>query len=146
MAGLRVGDKVLKVNGMNVEFVDHYDAVEVLKACGAVLILFISREVTRLIGHPVFDENGSVSQISISDHPTRPVVVNEQQQQQQQHPHINANVKHIPAPIQITAPQQQQVIHPEPYQQQQQQLQPNAAPLLNPHHFNGPLFTNGNVN
>ncbi|ETN64353.1 hypothetical protein AND_003906 [Anopheles darlingi] len=67
LAGLKVGDKVLKVNGISVEDADHYDAVEVLKACGSVLVLFISREVTRLIGHPVFDENGTVAQISVSD-------------------------------------------------------------------------------
>uniref|UniRef100_A0AAG5DS83 PDZ domain-containing protein n=1 Tax=Anopheles atroparvus TaxID=41427 RepID=A0AAG5DS83_ANOAO len=68
LAGLKVGDKVLKVNGISVEDADHYDAVEVLKACGAVLVLFIAREVTRLIGHPVFDESGSVAQISVTDH------------------------------------------------------------------------------
>lgn len=62
LAGLRVGDKVLKVNGNNVEHADHYTAVEILKACGSVLILFISREVTKLIGHPAF-EDGTVRQI-----------------------------------------------------------------------------------
>uniref|UniRef100_A0A182MSE2 PDZ domain-containing protein n=1 Tax=Anopheles culicifacies TaxID=139723 RepID=A0A182MSE2_9DIPT len=67
MAGLKVGDKVLKVNGISVEDADHYDAVEVLKACGSVLVLFISREVTRLIGHPVFDDTGSVAQINVVD-------------------------------------------------------------------------------
>nr|XP_049466846.1 protein lap4 isoform X6 [Anopheles coluzzii] len=67
LAGLKVGDKVLKVNGISVEDADHYDAVEVLKACGSVLILYIAREVTRLIGHPVFDDTGSVAQISVSD-------------------------------------------------------------------------------
>uniref|UniRef100_A0A182SBH0 PDZ domain-containing protein n=1 Tax=Anopheles maculatus TaxID=74869 RepID=A0A182SBH0_9DIPT len=65
LAGLKVGDKVLKVNGISVEDADHYDAVEVLKACGSVLVLFISREVTRLIGHPVFDDTGSVAQINV---------------------------------------------------------------------------------
>lgn len=65
LAGLRVGDKVLKVNGVIVDEADHYEAVEILKACGAVLVLVISREVTRLIGHPTFSEDGSVSQISM---------------------------------------------------------------------------------
>uniref|UniRef100_A0A182QNS2 PDZ domain-containing protein n=1 Tax=Anopheles farauti TaxID=69004 RepID=A0A182QNS2_9DIPT len=65
LAGLKVGDKVLKVNGISVEDADHYDAVEVLKACGSVLVLFIAREVTRLIGHPVFDDTGSVAQINV---------------------------------------------------------------------------------
>ncbi|XP_018372032.1 PREDICTED: protein lap4 isoform X4 [Trachymyrmex cornetzi] len=49
LAGLRIGDKVLSVNGVSVVNVDHYDAVEVLKACGRVLVLVIIREVTRII-------------------------------------------------------------------------------------------------
>lgn len=65
MAGLRVGDKVIRVNGISVEDADHYEAVEILKASGAVLVLLIAREVTRLIGQPVFSDDGSVSQISI---------------------------------------------------------------------------------
>lgn len=68
MAGLRVGDKVVRVNGISVEDADHYEAVEILKASGAVLVLFVTREVTRLIGQPVFSDDGSVSQISIDNH------------------------------------------------------------------------------
>ena len=83
MAGLRVGDKVLKVNGVSVEDADHYDAVEVLKACGAVLVLQVSREVTKLVGHPVFFENGELAKIAIDQH----IVAKEP--------------KVIPAPIQI---------------------------------------------
>ncbi|XP_033230330.1 protein lap4 isoform X3 [Belonocnema kinseyi] len=49
LAGLRVGDKVLSVNGVSVVNVDHYDAVEVLKACGRVLVLVIVREITRIV-------------------------------------------------------------------------------------------------
>ncbi|KAF2904406.1 hypothetical protein ILUMI_01771 [Ignelater luminosus] len=52
LAGLRVGDKVLKVNHVSVIDVSHYDAVEVLKASGSVLILEVSREVTRLVREP----------------------------------------------------------------------------------------------
>ncbi|XP_063634187.1 protein lap4 isoform X2 [Cydia splendana] len=44
LAGLRVGDKVLSVNGTSVVDVDHYYAVEVLKASGATLVLVITRE------------------------------------------------------------------------------------------------------
>ncbi|CAK1544075.1 unnamed protein product [Leptosia nina] len=43
-AGLRVGDKVLSVNGTSVVDVDHYYAVEVLKASGATLTLVVTRE------------------------------------------------------------------------------------------------------
>ncbi|XP_044762164.1 protein lap4-like isoform X3 [Coccinella septempunctata] len=49
LAGLKVGDKVLTVNGVSVLDVSHYDAVEVLKASGNVLILEVIREVTRLV-------------------------------------------------------------------------------------------------
>lgn len=89
LAGLRVGDKVVRVNGVSVEDVDHYDAVEVLKACGAVLVLLVTREVTRLVGHPVFLENGELARIAIDHH----------------HHYEKENAKIIPAPIQI--PQQQ---------------------------------------
>lgn len=49
MAGLRVGDKVISVNGTSVVDADHYDAVEVLKACGRELILVINRETSRML-------------------------------------------------------------------------------------------------
>lgn len=49
LAGLRVGDKVLAVNGVDVRDVSHYDAVEVLKESGPVLILQVAREVTKFI-------------------------------------------------------------------------------------------------
>lgn len=107
LAGLRVGDKVVKVNGVSVEDADHYVAVEVLKACGAVLVLQVTREVTRLVGHPVFFENGELARIAIDNHPVA---------------HENAKV--IPAPIQI--PQQ-----PAPIQNPQQHA-PHSEPSL--HH------------
>ncbi|XP_026318579.1 protein lap4 isoform X4 [Hyposmocoma kahamanoa] len=44
LAGLRVGDKVLSVNGQSVVDVDHYFAVDVLKASGATLTLVITRD------------------------------------------------------------------------------------------------------
>ncbi|KAK9307221.1 hypothetical protein QLX08_002389 [Tetragonisca angustula] len=49
LAGLKVEDKVLSVNGVSVVNVGHYDAVEVLKACGRVLVLVVQREVTRIV-------------------------------------------------------------------------------------------------
>lgn len=91
LAGLRVGDKVLKVNGVSVIEVDHYQAVEVLKACGAVLVLQVCREITRLVGHPAFGEDGSVQQIFISSGNNsvtspKPQVVQPPQQQPSQVP------------------------------------------------------------
>lgn len=49
LAGLRVGDKVLTVNSVSVVDVAHHDAVAVLKASGSVLVLEISREITRIV-------------------------------------------------------------------------------------------------
>ena len=110
LAGLRVGDKVLKVNGVSVEDSDHYVAVEVLKACGAVLVLQVSREVTRLVGHPVFFENGELARIAIDSH----------------QPVAQENTKIIPAPIQI--PQQQQQ-HQTPIQNIHQQAPHSESSL-----------------
>lgn len=98
LAGLKVGDKVLKVNGLSVIEADHYRAVDILKACGAVLVLLISREVTRLVGHPVFTQDGSVAQIAVTAKPndtvhTIPVQPIEQIK--------TTSVKTIPSPIQI---------------------------------------------
>lgn len=63
LAGLRVGDKVLTVNGVNVERVSHYDAVEVLKASGPVLILEVTREVTRLVKPLTHKSTSSISSV-----------------------------------------------------------------------------------
>ncbi|XP_023245294.1 protein lap4 [Copidosoma floridanum] len=52
LAGLRMGDKVISVNGISVEHVDHYDAVEILKACGRVLVLVIQRETEKKVKTP----------------------------------------------------------------------------------------------
>lgn len=127
LAGLRVGDKVVKVNGVSVVDVDHYHAVEVLKACGAVLVLHISREITRLVGHPVFNEDGVVQQIAVTSKPT-PAVVSVPIEKTEQI--IRTATKIVPSPIQI---------HNESTQQQQQhQLTPLTAS-----HPNG-VIENGN--
>lgn len=86
MAGLRVGDKVIRVNGISVEDADHYEAVEILKASGAVLVLLVGREVTRLIGQPVFSDDGSVSQISIDNHQASRMMASTPNPGQQQQP------------------------------------------------------------
>ncbi|XP_077519624.1 protein scribble homolog isoform X41 [Amblyomma americanum] len=46
-AGLRVGDKILSVNNMSVVDIDHYEAVNTLKAAGSRISLLIAREVQR---------------------------------------------------------------------------------------------------
>lgn len=84
--------------------VDHYHAVEVLKACGAVLILHVSREVTRLVGHPVYHEDGTISQISIDRKPVSAASVPEP-------------IKPIPAPLQLVNSPQQQQQQSQPYVQ-----------------------------
>lgn len=111
--------------------VDHYSAVEVLKACGAVLVLNVQREVTRLVGHPVFGEDGVVHQIAVSTRQS-PAVVNVPIEQTEQV--ISAAAKIIPSPIQIHSEQQQQQL------QQQQQIQHH----LNTPHSNG-IIENGRV-
>lgn len=119
LAGLKVGDKVVKVNGISVIEADHYHAVDILKACGSVLVLVVTREVTRLVGHPVFTQDGSVAQIAITNRPidqsTTPSVhtVPIQQTEQIINTNTNANantsatVKSIPSPIQIHSEQQE---------------------------------------
>lgn len=105
LAGLKVGDKVLRVNGVAVVDVDHYQAVDVLKACGAVLVLHVQREVTRLVGHPVFNQDGSVAQIAISNKPIetiQPVNIEHTEQV------LKTVVKSVPSPIQIHNEQNQQ--------------------------------------
>lgn len=47
LAGLRIGDKIVSVNKMDVAEVDHYQAVNTLKAAGNKLSLVIMREVPR---------------------------------------------------------------------------------------------------
>lgn len=49
MAGLKVADKVLKVNGVDVEDVSHYEAVEVLKACGQTLVLEVCISLVQVL-------------------------------------------------------------------------------------------------
>ncbi|XP_059220080.1 protein lap4 isoform X12 [Stomoxys calcitrans] len=128
LAGLKVGDKVIRVNGILVVDADHYQAVQVLKACGAVLVLVVQREVTRLIGHPVFSEDGSLSQISVE---TRPLATSIPQATQQ----LLAHERYIPPPLDILPEQQEQPL----LQQKQQQPQPHSATNLNNYHAN--VFT-----
>lgn len=108
LAGLKVGDKVLKVNGVSVIDADHYHAVDVLKACGSVLVLVVTRQVTRLVGHPVFTPDGSVAQIAISNRTTESASLPVHQIPIQTEQIINASAKIVPAPIQIHSEQQQQ--------------------------------------
>ncbi|KAH8232131.1 hypothetical protein KR032_000166 [Drosophila birchii] len=124
LAGLKVGDKVIKVNGIVVVDADHYQAVQVLKACGAVLVLVVQREVTRLIGHPVFSEDGSVSQISVE---TRPLVAEE---------------RYIPASMEQPQHIPQQLLPQQPIPQLQQQQQ-QVAPT---HSYSGNVFATPTAN
>lgn len=109
LAGLKVGDKVVKVNGISVVETDHYQAVSILKACGAVLVLVVSRELTKLIGNPVFSDDGSVSQISIETKPQ----------------------KYIPPPIQILPDHQTLKQSPETFQKEYIQPQEQSSILEN---------------
>lgn len=111
LAGLKVGDKVIKVNGTAVVEADHYYAVDILKACGPVLVLLVSREITRLVGHPVFTQDGSVAQIAISNRPIETAaqsVSHPNPIQQHTEQIIKTTTKVIPSPIQIHSEQQHQ--------------------------------------
>lgn len=44
LAGVRIGDKVLAVNGISVIDTGHYDAVELLKNAGDILTILIERD------------------------------------------------------------------------------------------------------
>lgn len=114
---------MLKVNGVSVVDVDHYQAVEVLKACGAVLVLHVSREITRLVGHPVFGEDGSVAQISVTTGANSltksPVVVNIP---------VQEVAKTIPPPLQIY--NQQDTVQTHEKQQSTLLATPNSNGVL----------------
>ncbi|XP_032781897.2 protein lap4 isoform X5 [Daphnia magna] len=88
MAGLRVGDKLVAVNGMSCIDVDHYEAVDILKAAGPSLVVHFIREVTRLVP-PAGEE--------------------EEQQQQHEQPELRESEK--PASPMITEPS---VLPPKP--------------------------------
>lgn len=115
LAGLKVGDKVIKVNGVVVVDADHYQAVDILKACGSVLILVVQREVTRLIGHPVFTPDGSLAKIAVTKKLT-------ETDAQQKPPVLDSSIKSIPSPIKIHSEQN-----------------------LTVHNANGSLLDNGKV-
>ncbi|KAG8198494.1 hypothetical protein JTE90_017360 [Oedothorax gibbosus] len=50
-AGLNVGDKILAVNGKDLENVTHFDAVDALKAAGSTMFMVIRRDPSVLIEH-----------------------------------------------------------------------------------------------
>ncbi|XP_068208938.1 protein lap4-like isoform X10 [Palaemon carinicauda] len=71
LAGLRVGDKLLMVNGRDVEVCDHYEAVNIMREAGSQLRLVVSREVTKLV-----PEKKTVKVEPVGNHVVSPSVVN----------------------------------------------------------------------
>nr|XP_018899878.1 PREDICTED: protein scribble homolog isoform X6 [Bemisia tabaci] len=62
LADLRVGDKLISVNGHSLVNADHYTAVEVLRAAGSTLVLEVTREVPVIQPHVKTDHSsGSVA-------------------------------------------------------------------------------------
>ncbi len=57
LSGLRIGDKLVAVNGMSCLDVDHYEAVDILKAAGPSLVVHFIREVTRIVPAPINDNH-----------------------------------------------------------------------------------------
>ena len=74
LAGLKLGDKLVAVNGMSCVDVDHYEAVDILKAAGPSLVVHFIREVTRLV--PPVPAEQEEERVEVRQHP----------QQQQQTP------------------------------------------------------------
>lgn len=72
MAGLRVGDKLVAVNGMSCVDVDHYEAVDILKAAGPSLVVHFIREVTRLVPPAGEEEEHEQPELRESDPPASP--------------------------------------------------------------------------
>ena len=63
LAGLRVGDKILSVNGVDFTEIDHYKAVDALKTAGLDFIVVIIREM------PI--KQSSVQNVSVEKEPIR---------------------------------------------------------------------------
>ncbi|XP_044262612.1 protein lap4-like isoform X3 [Tribolium madens] len=76
LAGLKVGDKVITVNGVSVVDVSHYDAVEVLKESGPVLILQVTREVTKFVKRPLENTTTTTTTTPTPQPPDDDVVLN----------------------------------------------------------------------
>nr|CAD7392304.1 unnamed protein product [Timema cristinae] len=68
LADLRVGDKILSVNGHSMVGIDHYDAVEELRTAGPRLVFVIAREVPRMV--PVSSKSSQPSSPSPASTPT----------------------------------------------------------------------------
>ncbi|CAH2040561.1 unnamed protein product, partial [Iphiclides podalirius] len=116
MAGLRVGDKVLSVNGTSVVEVDHYYAVEVLKASGPVLTLVVTRDTpnsTRTHSrapsgashHSVSSTTDTVSTLENGQVPTgrgimKPLIISNQYAQDQPAPNTYQRLQASPPPPQ----------------------------------------------
>jgi len=72
LAGLRVADKLIAVNGMSCVDVDHYEAVDILKAAGPSLVVHFIREITRLIPPSVASAASAASAACAEPQPKSP--------------------------------------------------------------------------
>ncbi|XP_054003546.1 protein lap4 isoform X2 [Hylaeus anthracinus] len=107
LAGLKVEDKVLSVNGVSVVNVGHYDAVEVLKACGRVLVLVVQREVTRIL--PPYEQTSRKDSVcsslstsrapSATSHVSSTGLPHNLENGDASLPHETIKIKKIPEPI-----------------------------------------------
>ena len=81
-AGLRVGDKLVAVNGMSCIDVDHYEAVDILKAAGPSLVVHFIREVTRIVAPAGEEEEQQQHEQPQHVEPATPTAAASVQQQQ----------------------------------------------------------------
>lgn len=138
-AGLRVGDKVVSVSGVDVEEVDHYEAVNIMREAGAQLHLVVLREVTTLVPPSAMykipaDDTAAptylTNNIDGARTPPSPVTNNHIR------PMVNGGLPQPPAtPQQLVNHQQQQQSyaqqqHTTPLQQQRQSFIQQQTPQL----------------
>ncbi|CAH0674001.1 unnamed protein product [Spodoptera exigua] len=152
-AGLRVGDKVLSVNGTSVVEVDHYYAVEVLKASGPTLTLVVTRDSpnsTRTHSrapsgashHSISSTTDTVSTLENGQVPTgrgipnKPLIISNQYAQEFEPEYkeqvVNQTVPTVVPPVTSYSPSPMGQVTAETYQRLQASPPPVTEPYIPP--------------
>ncbi|XP_050563002.1 protein lap4 isoform X5 [Spodoptera frugiperda] len=152
-AGLRVGDKVLSVNGTSVVEVDHYYAVEVLKASGPTLTLVVTRDSpnsTRTHSrapsgashHSISSTTDTVSTLENGQVPTgrgipnKPLIISNQYAQEFEPEYkeqvVNQTVPTVVPPVTSYSPSPTGQVTAETYQRLQASPPPATEPYIPP--------------
>ncbi|CAH1635696.1 unnamed protein product [Spodoptera littoralis] len=152
-AGLRVGDKVLSVNGTSVVEVDHYYAVEVLKASGPTLTLVVTRDSpnsTRTHSrapsgashHSISSTTDTISTLENGQVPTgrgipnKPLIISNQYAQEFEPEYkeqvVNQTVPTVVPPVTSYSPSPTGQVTAETYQRLQASPPPVTEPYIPP--------------